>query len=239
MGCRDNWSCSTSSWPGSCLQHTRIQRAHYSVSLQQYWSLIHQLQTCFYLRLHKQSSALKRIPMRHVTGSLCPAACLSERYRLLKLCFSALLWGGDEASAVCGPRFILETSVCMYSIRWKKCVYASGWKWNHYYRTHCCSVRITQLQPTGGDSVCKPNNTTLCMAVWMPFALCFYPQHFTKSTRTFSGNYILPMWVLCKRPRITLCLHALCVCDLLHGAHGSLPSQSEDTRGHYPGESEH
>lgn len=120
MGCRDNWSCSTSSWPGSCLQHTRIQRAHYSVSLQQYWSLIHQLQTCFYLylythtyntRLHKQSSALKRIPMRHVTGSLCPAACLSERYRLLKLCFSALLWGGDKASAVCGPRFILETSV--------------------------------------------------------------------------------------------------------------------------------
>lgn len=83
--------------------------------------------------------------------------------------------------------------------------------------------------------MCKPNNTTLCMAVWMPFALCFYPQ----STLTFSGNYILPMRVLCKRPRITLCLHVLCVCDLLHGAHGSLPSQSEDTRGHYPGESEH
>lgn len=39
-------------------------------------------------QLHKQSSTLKQTPMKHVTGSLCLAVRLLERYQLLFLCIT-------------------------------------------------------------------------------------------------------------------------------------------------------
>lgn len=73
-----------------------------------YRSLSHELQTSYWLpvsthnthtqtethantrtgeaQLHKHPYALKWVPMRHVSGSLCPAACLSDTHPRLQLC---------------------------------------------------------------------------------------------------------------------------------------------------------
>lgn len=62
---------------------------------------------------HKQSSTLKQIPMRHITGSLYPTVCLLERYRLLQLCFLRIAVRKEKPSDVCVPQFILE--MCVYA----------------------------------------------------------------------------------------------------------------------------
>ena len=95
MGCTDNWQhVETITWSPFFSTwilfavHTRIQRAHYSLSL--FLSLVlcssndlsllgctlSFLSLSPHTQLHQQSSTLKRIPMRHVTCSLCPAVCL-------------------------------------------------------------------------------------------------------------------------------------------------------------------
>ena len=106
--CTDNWQhVETITWSPFFLTwilfavHTRIQRAHYTISLSV--SLSSRTQ------LHQQSTTLKRIPMRHVTGSLCPAVCLLERYRLLKYVFLHITVREEEASAAS----VLET--CVYA----------------------------------------------------------------------------------------------------------------------------
>lgn len=93
-------------------------------------------------QLHKQSSTLKRIPMRHVTGSLCPAVCLLERYQLLQFCFSALLWGRRRRRRrptlfVCAP-YLIHT--CM----------------------HGCLFRCQQGAHSGIGTVISDNKVCLC-----------------------------------------------------------------------------
>lgn len=98
-------------------------------------SLIHRLHFSLHLhtqntQLHKQSTTLKRTPMRHVTGSLCRAACLLDINRLNSYSV-LLLWAKRRQEVfVCAPTHTgdvcssIHNGVVQYQIT--KCVYVSG-----------------------------------------------------------------------------------------------------------------
>lgn len=73
----------------------------------------------------------------------------------------------------------------------------------------------------------------------MPLALFFYPKYLTVPRVHTLLVGLNPAGVTLQAAFAGLLFVYMFLCVCVHEAHGSLLSQSEDTRGHYPGESGH